>query len=313
MNIKDFYKALKSKIKRYKIRPKSVTIDISNRCNAQCPFCSRQISEINTIKQICFAAFGEPLLHPDFDEFTDFVISKGYRLAYPTNMQLADKHFDFLLKATNIMFSIEGYDKETYEKSRVNLNFERTLNNIKEFDRLIREKRARKEKTPNREINCLITKESDIEKYFSLWGEVADIIRVGPILPVLIYDNKAQLPVLKYNENEENITFKLEKNVKNMYCNQIFNNINIRANGELALCCSDYDFNTDFGTYKDLQNSFRNNKNFNKIRKEFKLHQLEYCKNCPQNFEIDLDELFKLKPELTSFQKDPKVIIYSNR
>lgn len=334
MKFKNLIKSIKTNLRKYKVRPTSVTIDISNRCNALCPFCTRQISQlkrneimpkdmfyeimdeiskIKTVKQICFAAFGEPLLHPDFDEFTEYVVSKGYRLSFPTNMQLADKHFDSLLKASNIMFSIEGDDKESYEASRVNLNFEKTLNNIKEFDRLIREKRQKGEKTPNREINCLITKDSMLNKYMELWAEYTDILRIGPVLPSIIWDNDNKSVTLKYNDQLKHTEFSLNNFVDKMYCNQIFNSIIIRANGKLALCCSDFDFDVDFGTYKDLKNTYFNNENLQKIRKEFKQNKLRFCKNCYQNFEVKKETLLEEKPELEKITKNPKVILYTNR
>ncbi len=334
MGLKKLIKKIKNRFNKYKIEPVSVTIDISNRCNALCPFCSRQISDfkraefmskemfydiieeisqIKTIKQIVFAAWGEPLLHPNFDEFANYVLSKGYNFSFPTNMQLADKHFDTLLKASHIMISVEGHDKESYEKNRVNLKFEKTYENIIELDRLIKEKKAVGEKVPFREINFLLTKESKVNEYINLWGNYVDIIRIGPVLPVILWNKEKQCTEQRINNELKDKLLPINDFVKNMFCAQPFKSIIIRANGKLALCCSDYDIDYDFGTYKDLKNTYWNNENLNKVRKQFKTKKLDICKNCFQNFEIKKEILFKELPELQNYENKSNIVIYTNR
>ena len=92
----NIFRLIKNKLqetKKYEIRPNTVIIDISNRCNASCPFCSRhlyevkrnnlmskemfyeimaEVKKIKKVKNICLAAWGEPMLHPNFDEFVLF-------------------------------------------------------------------------------------------------------------------------------------------------------------------------------------------------------------------------------------------------
>ena len=165
---------------KYEVKPVSVTIDISNRCNAACPFCNRQLSDlkrnnfmseemfyeivkevkkIKSVKNIVLAAFGEPMLHPKFDEFVDFLVKNKYRVGFPTNMSLADKHFDSMLKASHIMMSVEGWDKKSYDESRKNLNFETTYNNIVKFSEIVEKQKeagsyARNEFFVNKRFSC---------------------------------------------------------------------------------------------------------------------------------------------------------------
>lgn len=334
MKIKKIFKNIKDNFDKYRVSPVSVTIDISNACNAACPFCSRQLSclkrneimskemfydivkqieQINSIKNVVLAAWGEPTLHPDFDEFVNVLVEKGYHVGFPTNMSLAHKHFDSILKASHVMLSIEGHDKETYEKKRKNLNFETTYNNVKELDRLINEKKEKGEKVPVREINFLIDKKSDIDAYMNTWSEFVDIIRVGPILPVALWDKSSNSSQLITNEELKEDMLVCNSLVKNMYCAQPFKSIIIRANGKLALCCSDYDFDIDFGNYKDIKKTYFKNPQFKKIRKEFKNNKLKTCVNCFQNFEIKKDDLYSFLPDLKKYENNPKVIIYSNR
>lgn len=317
------------------VAPIHVTIDISNNCNASCPFCSRQLSEYSQngfmqkelfykiisqikkyedIKSIGLAAWGEPMLHPNFEEFVQYLHGDGYSIGFPSNLSLARKHFNSMLKASHIMFSIEGHDKESYEQSRVNLKFETVYNNVVEFDKIIKEKRKNGEKTPIREINYLLSKNSKPEEFIKLWGPYVDKIGIRPVLPAFGWDKETNH--LKYYENNsfKNSLIPLDIKVENMQCHQPFKAIFVRANGKLALCCSDYDIQLDFGNSEELLNSYFENVNLNKIRNEFVTNKLDLCANCFQNSEISTDNLLTIFPELEQIeQNNKKVKIYANR
>lgn len=333
----NIFKLIKNKLKenkKYRIKPHTVIIDISNRCNASCPFCSRQLSEvkrnnlmskemfyeimaevkkIKKVKNICFAAWGEPMLHPNFDEFANFVIDQGYKLSFPTNMSLADKHFDTLLKVDSIMMSIEGHDKESYEKKRLNLNFEKTYANIVKFNELIEERKKENKSTPKRVINYLVSQNSHIDEFMHLWRPLCDEMRVGPILPLILWNKEKNNTELTCQDNIKSELIPCNDFVKDMFCFQVFNTIVIRANGNLALCCSDYDIDLDFGTYKNLYKTFKTNKNLNKIRQEFRNKKLNICKNCFQNYEVKKEHLFSFLPELEKYDNQNDIKIYTNR
>ena len=327
-------KMLKVIKKEYKVVPDMVLIDIANRCNAQCPFCARQLSElkrnelmskemfydiinqvkrIKSVKTIAFAAWGEPMLHPNFDEFVNYVLNLGYKVGFPTNMSLADKHMDTLLKVDFLMISVEGHDKESYEKSRKNLNFEKVYNNIVELDRKIKENKAKGLKVPHREVNYLIDKNSNIKKYMELWYDYVDSVRIGPILPAMIWNEKNKTTSLKIDDTLKKSLIKCKNRVQNMHCAMPFKSIYIRANGKLALCCSDYDIDINFGDCTELLHSYKNNKNFKKVRDEFITGNLNICKNCFQNFLVTKEELFEVLPSLQKYENDKKITIYQNR
>ena len=327
MWIKKLINKIKNKFIVYYPKPSDIIIDISNICNAQCPFCSRQLSEtkrnnlmeastfysimkqlekIPSIKTISLGAWGEPLAHPKFDEFVDYIKSKGYKIFIPTNFSLANKHFNSLLKCDHILISIEGWDKESYEYLRKNLSFEKTLQNIKDFDNIIKNL----EQKPFREINFLVTKNSNVEKFFDCWKPFVDLIRVAPLLPLITFKkDKFQFIVNTELKNSMICLNKLNKNT----CMQPFNTIVVRADGNLALCCSDYDSNIDFGNYKNLKKSFFKNKNLLKIRKELKSGNLNICKNCFENFNVDKSSILNEFPILQESINDKKVLIMERR
>jgi organic radical activating enzyme len=323
-----FLLALKQKMEWGRVLPRSACIDISNNCNAACPFCARQVSgnpknglmapqmfesvveqlsQIKSVKHIVLAAWGEPLLHPHFDAYLDLLHSQGYTVGFPTNFSLAHKHFDSLLKAQQIMLSIEGHDKESYEKKRVGLSFDKVHANVAEFDQRVKLARSKGRHTPVREINCLLQPDLQIDAFMETWLDLVDIVRIGPTLPVLVWNNRlgcfeAKNPILP-----------LSRPVPRMYCSQPFTRLTIRANGKLALCCTDYDSALNFGNTERLQDAFFQNPNLNRVRDEFRNKNLEVCKNCFQNFEMPQAEMFALFPELEKYRTHPKVVIYGNR
>lgn len=302
-----------------KVKPFQITIDISGKCNAKCPFCLRQIKgiknnefmpkevfykiieqvkEINSIKVISLSAYGEPLLHPNFDEFVSYLHRMNYNILVTTNMSLADKHYDSLLKVSHIMFSLEGWDKSSYEKYRKNLNFEKVYGNIKEFDSIIKIKRQNKEKTPSRAINFLVTKNSQIKEFITLWKPYSDLIHIGLMKNPISWDSQNQcFKQICSSELKQEIIPSLQLKGQNN-CTQPFNVITIQSNGKLRFCCNDYDCSYNLGDYKNIREYFKN-PYFKLIRKEILNKKLNICKNCFGNSEASLEYLSQYLPEIT--------------
>jgi organic radical activating enzyme len=319
---------------RNSINPIQITIDISANCNAECPFCPRQSLPMNlhgfmkkdmfydimrqvekkmpSIRTIGLAAFGEPLLHPNFDEFAEYTTALGYRVMIPTNMSLAHRHFDALLKLDSVMFSIEGYDKESYEKLRKNLSFETVYNNVKRFDELICERKGKGLHTPLRVLNFIVNRQSDIRRYLELWGDFADDIRIGPMGHPLRWDKKADIFVSAPIKAMEDEILPTPTRIEGMQCIQPFGIITVRADGKLRLCCSDTGSTLDFGDCGNLKKTFYTNNALNAVRKEFLNNKLRVCKNCFQNFGITKERMQDFFPYLKDVS-DPKVTIYFNR
>lgn len=322
----DMFKKIKNFLKeqkKYKVKLTQVAIDISNNCNAKCPFCSRQLSKysqkgfmekevfydimrqiekIKSVEMINLGVWGEPLMHPHFDEFARYIKSKGYSLFFPTNFSLADKHFDTLMLADSIMLSIEGWDKESYEFYRKNLNFEKTLENIIEFDKLVKERKEQGLKTPLRDINFLVSKETNVNAFISLWEKYVDLISVRPMFaPFTWNEDKKVIEIMQMPELKSKL-LPLKKNNEQMYCIMPFNIAYIRANGKLALCCSDYDIQLDFGDYKNLLHNFKYNKNLNDARKGIRNNK-GICANCFQHMDIPISDMVENLPDLSKFAK----------
>ncbi|MBR6163870.1 radical SAM protein [bacterium] len=295
---------------RLKIKPLQLTLDISGECNAKCPFCLRQSGEsvpegfmkkevfyeaveqakkIKSIKTISLSAYGEALLHPDFDEFVDYLSELKYKILVITNMSLANKHYSSLLKTDYLMMSIEGYDRETYEKYRRGLDFAQVEHNIIQFDKMVRELRAEKEHTPSRMINCLITKKTEADKFNRQWKPYTDLITTNLMVRPISWDNTKGL-FFKANHEFKGEIIEKDEGEKRLICTEPFRTIVMHPNGRLALCCNDANCSLDFGDYKNIKKAFFDNKNLNKIRKELLENTCSVCKNCTTNIIIKKEQ-----------------------
>ena len=136
-------------------------------CNLKCPMCtSKDIPEDKTgymdwdlykkiideakgyVFDINLFIGGESLFHKRLPDMIRYAKDNGIGTRLSTNATvltkdktkaLIDAGLDF------IIFSFDGYEKEAYEKIRVNANFEKTLGNIKGF---LEEKKRRGSRKP---------------------------------------------------------------------------------------------------------------------------------------------------------------------
>lgn len=138
--------------------PTIIWIEPTNKCNLKCIMCPNSLREKKELGFMSWELFtkiidessafirtatlhlsGESLLHKDIFRMIAYCEDKGIRTRLHTNATLlSEENAHKLLesKLSFLGFSFEGYNKETYEKIRVNAKFESTLNNIIAFLKL---------------------------------------------------------------------------------------------------------------------------------------------------------------------------------
>lgn len=85
---------------------------------------------------------GEPLLHPEFPQMIEYAEKSGLKVKFHTNGTLMKPDLSRkILRAGPdlVSFSVDGFTKETYEKIRVNADFDETMDNISCFLRYKKE------------------------------------------------------------------------------------------------------------------------------------------------------------------------------
>ena len=134
--------------------PIKMDIEPLSRCNFKCDMCIvssfpaqkraedltldsfKQIIDQNIgLYEIKIQGLGEPFLHPDFTKMVEYAASKHIWTRSTTNGSFLHKNENYkkIIDANigELQISIDGCKKESYEKIRVNANFEKTINNVK--------------------------------------------------------------------------------------------------------------------------------------------------------------------------------------
>ncbi len=215
--------------------PYFIDVELTNKCNLSCNFCSRQFMQreqgfmdketfsliINDISDkktpIRFIRWGEPFLHPDIIHYARAIVEKGIPLHITTNGLLLNKEIcEQLVEigVDSIIFSMQGLTKTDYEKERNNNKYFELLENI----RLLRKIRGKKEK-PYITISVTSNTMDGIEEFKEFWNPFVDDIQIG----VTNYS--------RINGSKE----------KHIICKEPWQKLSIDWDGEVSACCGDFD------------------------------------------------------------------------
>ena len=115
------------------------------------------------------------------DQFVKKAKQLGYINHVSTNASLIPRALEGLKYVDNLQISVEGWDKESYEKFRYPLNFDKVYNNLKILNQNI------DKKNQNRYIHLPMTKNTDLRKFLKLWGEFVNFIKVDYMQPANLF------------------------------------------------------------------------------------------------------------------------------
>jgi len=293
----------KKRIKKLskKIRPKFLQIENTNICNARCIMCphtsmkrkqkimdqkkfektiKRVLKDYPSIKTIIITGFGEPLIDKEIVKKIKFInrLYPKLQIDIYTNASLLDKKIaEELLKTKlhKINFSING-TKKTYKKM-MGLNYNKTVKNVLNF---IKRRKELKKKWPLVNISLMILKENekDVEEFQKFWINKADSVMIYP-------------PSNWAGKQKINFAVQTPFKIKRWACNALWQYITIDVEGNLIMCCRDYESKIKLGNIlnKNAKEIFEGKK-INDIRKR----QLEgdfsmpICNRCDNSFDSSL-------------------------
>tara|TARA_Y100000996_G_scaffold320874_1_gene257003 strand:+ start:2422 stop:3525 length:1104 start_codon:yes stop_codon:yes gene_type:complete len=130
----------------------------------------------NGTQAITLASRGEPTLHPKLGEMLHYCSDKFLELKLNTNAtRLSEKLCNDILQSgvTDLVFSVDSYQKAEYEKIRVNGIFEKIVENIKRF-KDIREQYYPDSTCVTRISGVKVTKEQDPKEFKNFWKDYVD-------------------------------------------------------------------------------------------------------------------------------------------
>ena len=131
--------------------PKEMDIEITSYCNYRCTMCPHsltgnhcannmsfeQLKKLQDLfpycKRVMIQGDGEPLVHPDFIEISNFISGFGCRLCTTTNLSLLSEETARVLAEQYelVTVSCDAGNKSLYETIRVNGDFEKFSNNLR--------------------------------------------------------------------------------------------------------------------------------------------------------------------------------------
>lgn len=242
--------------------PLYLDVELTNLCNFRCCFCPTgtkamqrmrgQMSDevvdaiVENVKKyniagVRFIRWGEPTMHPKYIDILDKVKQAGALIHINTNGSLLDEEqINRLMEIhlDSIKFSFQGADEGTYNEMREGGDYLKLLNIVRKFHSI----RGNND-YPYIQISTTLTGETveQIENFKNDVGDYCDYYNVG-----YTKLNHLNVDSMSISEEEKEKIRRLQEHetINHTYrevCNEAFDKLSINWNGDVTLCCSDYD------------------------------------------------------------------------
>ena len=260
---------------------KKIYLEITNNCNLSCDFCikNKRVNKFMTFdefknilskldnhtKYLYFHVLGEPLLHPNINEFIDYA-SNNYKINITTNGYLIDRiKNNKNIRQLNISLHSFNDKYKTSLEDYMNKIFE-VVDILKEYT-YISYRFWLKDKNTNKILDM-------INKKYNVKLDINNIKNNSTISKnIFISINEEFIwPDLNNNYYEENGT-----------CYALRDHIGILVDGTIIPCCLDSKGIIDLGNiFKDNINDIINSKKYQNMLNGFKCNKKteELCKKC---------------------------------
>lgn len=269
-----------------------LNVELTNACTLKCAMCpypmmTRKIGRMDfglfqkiineaallSVPSVPLHVFGDPLLHPELERFIRYAKSRNIPDVHiSTNAVFLTEDRSIAILETGldaIYLCLDGVKKETYERLRVNARFEQVVDNIRGFIAL---KKALKASRPVVKLQIIRMKdtEPEIEDFIKEWGSKVDEIYINP------YDTWAGVMV------DRAVHKRPEKRVP---CPQLWRHLTIFWNGDVSICCRDYNGLGVIDNIRDanLKEVFLFNQRLLQYRQEHlegSYHNIQLCADC---------------------------------
>lgn len=265
-----------------------VYVEISNVCNLKCSFCPgttrkpkrMNIEEfeivLNKIKPytdyVYFHLLGEPLFHPQLNEFLNIAEEKEFKVIITTNGTLLNRNKDILLNSKShykTVISLHSFEANDNKNS-----FEKYLEDCFSYVKSAEHKKIVVLRLWNNGGKDSLNDEilNTLENYFSKpWVEERNGTRIGEKIYIQ-YGDKFDWPTLESQNIDENV-----------FCYGLRDQIGVLADGTVVPCCLDNDGTINLGNIfeTDLEkiiNSERAQNIYNGFSNRNACEEL--CKRC---------------------------------
>lgn len=290
-----YAKLVVKKMQKFEKIPFRVMIENTNVCNADCTFCPHKFMKRKTgimdvdlsrriideckdlgIDYVTIYGFGEPFLDSYFFERVEYAKSKGIsRVTTNTNaMYLNNEKIRKILESgiDEVYISFDAATEVTYKRIRPGLNFGRVEQNV---SNLISEKMKRNLRKP--EITLSFVESSfnkhEVKQYIQKWKNKVDNISISTI-------HNWGGDIESDNENSDSS--------RRDPCRLLWTDMVISWNGDVPLCCNDYENKNILGNIKEQSiPKIWGGKKLRRIREVHKagdFAKINVCADCEYNF-----------------------------
>jgi radical SAM protein with 4Fe4S-binding SPASM domain len=286
---------LSSKLNAFRF-PSEVWIENTNVCNAHCVMCPRDshtrklgfmdfslyeklIKEISSYKEsverVHLHNYGEPLLDKKLPERIKLAKKYGIKHLYlVTNASLLPSELSEKIITAGLdefKVSFYGTDKKTYNETMKGLDFDRTIQNIKDFFVIRKEKNALKPRV-------IIQYLPQTSNRFAI-KSFTDIFE--PIINKDIGDSLNIFSLHNYGGGKDFHEIKEEKACN--ICGYPWRTMVILHDGRVVICCIDFNGIQVVGDVnKNTIEEIWNGETYRKIREDFKRLKYENYPTCMQ-------------------------------
>ncbi len=292
-----FGSAIHSKISKFASKdlsprfPEHVHVETINICNARCIMCGYSvmrrprgimsddlfdtvISQLrnNGVRQVTLQFYGEPLLDKKIFSRIAALKKSKMLISINTNASLLDqdngrKLIEAGLDRLNISF--DGYSRETYNNIRINLDYDKVINNIREFIAL----KKKLGTGPKTKITFVCLKENiaEIKPFIKYWENKVNHVDIS-----FARNWAGQIQVNGWEA--------VNRNVSRNPCKSLWKELVITQSGKVVMCCDDFDAKDPMGDLnKESLAAIWNSekyKNYRRLHHEGQRKQIGFCKKC---------------------------------
>lgn len=280
--------------------PSNMLIEPTNTCNLKCPGCPTgsgiltrpkgfmQFSDFKKIideahkglESIMLWNYGEPLLNPDIFEMIKYAKKFNIRTITSTNAYFLPENIGNIINSglDKLIVSLDGASKETYEKYRLNSDFNKVSQSIHDLCH-------KKNSSLTVELQYIIMRhnEHEIDKIKKL-AKQYKVDRLS-LKSVWFLDKRLKDQYHELLPKNPKYQRKIEQSG---YCIRPWYHMTIQWNGDVAPCC--YDANCQINLGNVLNDGVRGVWNGNKFKNFRKVMKRQYqgeriidiCQKCPE-------------------------------
>lgn len=226
--------------------PFRMWIDLTTVCNLRCPICPQSIKAlppaymelglfkklIDELREYVFdinlAVTGESLLHPHLPEMISYahrnkVITRLHTNASVLHEDLARRIIESGLSF--ISFSVDGFDKESYEKIRLGACYETTMRNIARF---LKTKKHLRSRLPYVVVKTIVKPEGGATPMRAAFQRQFDGLPVDRFSLNPMHNFGGKMTAVPFQKNER------------IPCYIAWFGLTVLADGRIVPCCMDF-------------------------------------------------------------------------